>query len=571
MSRIFISYRRRDSEGYVLWMHDKLVEAFGQEQVFMDVSIEPGDDFVDVLDAALSNCEVMLVVIGPQWISVTNDDGQRRLDDPDDYVRYEIISAMQRGVLIIPALVGGARMPGDNILPDELASLARRQAVEVHRRKFMPEFINTLKSKLEQLHQPPAVSNNGFCEVRGGTDTLSEENLAVLQRFGKVRRLDIKERVTEGSSGSKVFVVDAFLREGSRRPQPCFLKIHHSQGETPRIRHEQAYATNLKTYMPEVVDATPWDEQTKQIALLYSNKSRGGFNSLGELLKGKAQQSIALIGAVCEALIEWNQDIDYEHLTPPKLLIRALSHSENEAIGYRRLQHPKASIYARLDQEFGLRQDVPLVRFEGVGFDTRQILPNPLAYAADPRRWGRKQHTQITWPCGHVHGDLNVRNILALEGARGASGLALIDFDTYDDANLFFLDFAQMELGIVLRLCSPTNAENRQELVALSEYLAASVELTAVPDLAVKSVGINQILMPIRETIARFCEGDRDLIRAFWIARMAAGLELSRKTRASKSERVFALLFAADSLHTLLDEIRYGDERCSVHWPDDEE
>src|SRR6185437_15166507 len=126
-SRVFISYRREDSGYPAGWLFDQLAASLGADRVFKDVdSIEPGDDFAEVISDAVSSCAVLLAVIGDRWLAAADEDG-RRLDDPEDFVRLEIEAALTRGVRVIPVLVGGARMPRPGQLPPSLASLCGRQ------------------------------------------------------------------------------------------------------------------------------------------------------------------------------------------------------------------------------------------------------------------------------------------------------------------------------------------------------------------------------------------------------------------------------------------------------------
>lgn len=137
MPRIFISYRRQDSEGYVGRLYDRLADHFPAENLFMDVvNIQPGVDFVEALDAAVAGCDVCLVVIGPTWATITDESGQRRLDHSNDFVRIEVESALRADKRVIPVLVGGARMPNPDLLPASIAALTRRNAVEVAHKRF---------------------------------------------------------------------------------------------------------------------------------------------------------------------------------------------------------------------------------------------------------------------------------------------------------------------------------------------------------------------------------------------------------------------------------------------------
>ena len=137
MSRIFISYRRADSEGYVGRLYDHLAQKFRPEEIFFDVdAIRPGADFVQALEGAVTQCEVMIAVIGPSWISITDENGQRRLDQWNDFVRIEIAAALKQEKTVIPVLVQRARMPNPDELPDDLTSLARRNAIQLSHERF---------------------------------------------------------------------------------------------------------------------------------------------------------------------------------------------------------------------------------------------------------------------------------------------------------------------------------------------------------------------------------------------------------------------------------------------------
>lgn len=130
-SKIFISYRRSESAAYAGRLSDQLRAHFGSQIIFIDIeSIEPGRDFGEAIEDAISSCKIVLVVIGRQWLTCANEHG-RRLDDPKDFVRLEIAAALKRGIRVIPVLVQGAAIPREQDLPGDIAPLARRQAWEV--------------------------------------------------------------------------------------------------------------------------------------------------------------------------------------------------------------------------------------------------------------------------------------------------------------------------------------------------------------------------------------------------------------------------------------------------------
>lgn len=129
MPRIFISYRRDDSAGYAGRLSDGLEARYGAGNVFRDIDdIRPGEDFLEALQRALADCDVVIPVIGPRWLT-SGEPGIRRIELPDDTLRLEIRSALNANVRLIPVLVDGARMPDGKALPHDIAELARRQAV----------------------------------------------------------------------------------------------------------------------------------------------------------------------------------------------------------------------------------------------------------------------------------------------------------------------------------------------------------------------------------------------------------------------------------------------------------
>jgi hypothetical protein len=154
MNNIFISYRRDDASGQAGRLFDRLIERFGEEHVFMDVSdLRPGQDFVTEIEGALEGSDVMLALIGPQWIDAKGSTGQRRLDDPWDFVRREIATALARGTMVIPVLIRGASMPDAAALPEPLQLLARRQAIELTDRRWAAD-VKELIAALEPVQQP---------------------------------------------------------------------------------------------------------------------------------------------------------------------------------------------------------------------------------------------------------------------------------------------------------------------------------------------------------------------------------------------------------------------------------
>lgn len=130
--RIFINYRRGDAGGFAGRLADSLAGYFGADRIFRDVTdINYGDDFERIIDERIGDSGAVIVLIGDKWLSITNERGDRRLDDPDDYVCREIAGALENGKTVVPVLIGDALMPRRDELPARLHGLTRRNALSV--------------------------------------------------------------------------------------------------------------------------------------------------------------------------------------------------------------------------------------------------------------------------------------------------------------------------------------------------------------------------------------------------------------------------------------------------------
>jgi len=157
--QIFISYRRDDSSAWAGRLYDGLSRHFVSNQIFMDVdTIEPGVDFVEAIEKSVGSCEALIAVIGKRWLISFDEEGGRRLNNPEDSVRIEIVTALKRGIRVIPALVDGASMPRSRDLPDDLKSLARRNALEVSHNRFSAD-LERLIGALERAVEKTTTQN----------------------------------------------------------------------------------------------------------------------------------------------------------------------------------------------------------------------------------------------------------------------------------------------------------------------------------------------------------------------------------------------------------------------------
>ena len=163
-AKLFINYRREDTAPYAGRLYDRLIAHFGEDQVFIDIDqIEPGEDFVEAINSKVGACDIAIVSIGPNWLTVTDASGKRRLDDSEDFVRMEIVAALERKIRVIPVLVGGARMPRKHDLPEVLAPLSRRNAIELSETRFhsdvsrLIQAIEKPRTLAEKKAEPPSM------------------------------------------------------------------------------------------------------------------------------------------------------------------------------------------------------------------------------------------------------------------------------------------------------------------------------------------------------------------------------------------------------------------------------
>ena len=145
MVRIFISYRRNDTGGHARWLGSLLAAHFGEAQIFFDESkIKPGQDWPTEIKDNLDACEVLLAVIGPDWLSAQNPKTyQRRLDEPKDWVRLEVEAGL-KNKRVIPVLVGGAELPPAEAMPQSIQALVSKQTAEIRHERDVRHLIEII-------------------------------------------------------------------------------------------------------------------------------------------------------------------------------------------------------------------------------------------------------------------------------------------------------------------------------------------------------------------------------------------------------------------------------------------
>jgi TIR domain len=203
---IFINYRRDDTGGHAGRLYDALAKRFGEDHVFMDVdAIDPGADFTQVVEQSVGSCDVLLALIGHTWTTTVDEEGRRRLDKPDDWVRVEIQTALDRpDTRVIPTLVQGARMPAQRDLPQELQPLSHRNAFEIRDSRWRAD-VQRLIEDLEELARDRAVAGGWRTWIRSRWFVLAPI-LALLVLAGILAAI-----VFSGGSGSSDRTISRYV------------------------------------------------------------------------------------------------------------------------------------------------------------------------------------------------------------------------------------------------------------------------------------------------------------------------------------------------------------------------
>lgn len=174
---LFLSYRREDSRTITGRIRDRLTGHFGNGAVFRDVdSIPAGMDFREKIRETIDEADVLVAIVGPRWLEVRNPQGERRLDQAEDFVRLEIESAMAQLIPVMPVLVDNASMPRADQLPESIAQFAYRNALPIPQEPYFDAGMSRLIEQIERLDGDPDTADPRFCVACG-------KPLAVGQRF----------------------------------------------------------------------------------------------------------------------------------------------------------------------------------------------------------------------------------------------------------------------------------------------------------------------------------------------------------------------------------------------------
>ena len=216
--QIFMSYRRDDSAASAGRLYDHLKGHFASNHIFMDVdNLDAGIDFVEAIGESVGSCDVLIAVIGERWLISSDEEGRRRLDNSEDFVRVEIATALKRGIRVIPALVEGASMPRPGDLPDDLKSLVRRNALEVSHTRFRADSERLIGAVERALENAKAEQRQREEKERLEAARREREEK---ERFDALRRETEEKERLEAGQREKVKPIESATESGDSAPTP---------------------------------------------------------------------------------------------------------------------------------------------------------------------------------------------------------------------------------------------------------------------------------------------------------------------------------------------------------------
>jgi len=264
MPKIFISYRRADSRKDAGRIYDRLIQSFGKDNVFKDVdSIPLGKDFRGVLREAVAECDVLLAVLGKQWLTIKAEDGSRRLDNPNDFVRIEIESGLQRDkCLVIPVLVDHAPMPNADDLPLSLRELAFKNATIVRDDPDFHKDVNKIISALQEEYQVDLEPTPTQKKVKARGYNVRSAMLDFYDSFDNKdweRAREILGEIRESGKAPKLFDIDTHeqdvwdaIEDEQRDDQYDYIRLMAERGNAERtLEALEVFQQDFPDYDPD--------------------------------------------------------------------------------------------------------------------------------------------------------------------------------------------------------------------------------------------------------------------------------------------------------------------------------
>jgi hypothetical protein len=221
VARIFLCYRREDTSGHAGRLFDRLIDHFGEKDVFYDVSsIDAGTKWSDMIERQLDDCEVLIAVIGKRWFT-------EKLSDPKDYVRREIAFAIGRGATVIPVLVDSAELPQRNDLPVDIVGLVEQQGLSLNDKSHEAYLgdVQRLTTVIDDIFRVPVHGEEGErtyyynrrLEILVETNIVTEKQIpsdSEVVSFGALEMLGIMEHQPRSHNWTWGAIREALRGEG---------------------------------------------------------------------------------------------------------------------------------------------------------------------------------------------------------------------------------------------------------------------------------------------------------------------------------------------------------------------
>jgi hypothetical protein len=324
--KIFLSYRREDAAGFALALFGRLEQSFSSERLFMDVEggIGAGQDFVRVIEDEVSLCDVMLVLIGPDWLTVTDEEGRRRLENPEDFVRVEVESALKFGKRVIPVLVHKTEMPRADALPEPLKALARRNAVGLTQERFKADAQGLIKALEDALAEVEDARRQAESKAAAAEKQRAAEQAANAEEAARAEKERARLDAIAGLSPEQIAKAEElanwdFIKasEGSQEFRDHLARF--PQGVTERMARKRLEALvwaglsqpvgadALKGFLAEFPNGTHASEATTSLAELESLAAEAREAAEGENREMDAWASASAAGTVA-ALESFRRD-----------------------------------------------------------------------------------------------------------------------------------------------------------------------------------------------------------------------------------------------------------------------
>ena len=322
MPGIFICYRRGDSAGFAGRLYDRLVAQFGESRVFIDIDarIPPGQDFVKVIEKRVSSCDILVALMGKRWLTARRA-RQRRIDDPMEFVRLEIETALNRKIPVIPALLEGASMARADQLPDSLATLPHRQAVQITHERF-DEDVKRFIASLEELVKPPIAEESVSAEPPATqVDTapvVAAQEPAIVEP-GTVRT-DPKDGleyvwIPPGRFRMGAVPRDHDSRDDEKPRHPGIIAKGLWLGESPvTVGAYKRFTEETRTKMPKAPDFNPdWQKEDHPIVNVTWDEAVAYCKWAGGSLATEAEWECAARGGKSGLVYPWGNEISKKY------------------------------------------------------------------------------------------------------------------------------------------------------------------------------------------------------------------------------------------------------------------